>query len=125
MLSEIVLFFFVIVVGTSGELCVTRAMKTVGEVQQFTPLALLAVAGRAIRVPWMWIGFGMMGTAYFALLGTLARANVSFVIPVTALGYLVGAVGGRRFLGETVSRRRWIGVLIVCAGVVLISLGRG
>lgn len=125
MLSEIVLFFFVIVVGTTGELCVTRAMKTIGEVKDFTPRGLLGVAGRAVCVPWMWIGFAMMGTAYFALLGMLARANVSFVIPMTALGYVVGALGGRWFLGETVSRRRWTGVLLVCAGVVLISLGRG
>jgi drug/metabolite transporter (DMT)-like permease len=125
MLSEIALFFFIIVVGTTGELCVTRAMKTIGEVKEFTPRALFAVGVRAFRVGWMWIGLAMMATAYFALLGMLARANVSYVIPITALGYVVGAIGGRWFLGEAVSRQRWIGVLLVCSGVVLIYLGKG
>jgi drug/metabolite transporter (DMT)-like permease len=125
MLSEIALFFFIIVVGTTGELCVTRAMKTIGEVKEFTPRALLGVGVRAFRVGWMWVGLVMMATAYFALLGMLARANVSYVIPITALGYVVGAIGGRWFLGETVSRQRWVGVLLVCAGVVFIYLGKG
>ena len=71
------------VVGTAGELCVTRAMKIIGEVNDFTPRTLLGVPRRAFRVGWMWIGFAMMALAYFALLGMLARANVSYVVPVT------------------------------------------
>jgi drug/metabolite transporter (DMT)-like permease len=125
MFSEIALFFFIIVVGTAGELCMTRAMKTIGEAAEFTPLALLAVVGRAFRISWMWLGFPLMTLAYFALLGMLARANVSFVIPVTALSYVVGAVGGRWFLGEEVTHTRWVGVLLVCVGVVLVYLGKG
>lgn len=125
MLSEIALFFCIIVVGTVGELYMTRAMKSIGEVKAFTPLALLRVVGRAFRLGWMWVGFLMMTLAYFALLGMLARANVSFVIPVTALSYVVGAIGGRWFLGEGVTHQRWIGVLLVCAGVVLVYLGKG
>jgi drug/metabolite transporter (DMT)-like permease len=125
MLTEIALFFCIIVIGTTGELCVTRAMKTVGEAQQFAPHAWVGVIARAFRVRWMWIGFAMMVLAYFALLGMLARANVSFVIPVTALSYAVGAVGGRWFLGEDVTHRRWIGILLVSIGVVLVYLGKG
>ncbi len=125
MLSEAALFFCIIVVGTVGELCVTRAMKRVGEAKEFKPHAWLGVIGRAFCVRWMWVGFGMMALAYFALLGMLARANVSYVIPVTALSYVVGAVGGRWFLGEDVTHRRWIGISLVCIGVVLVYLGKG
>jgi drug/metabolite transporter (DMT)-like permease len=125
MLSELVLFFCIIVIGTLGELCVTRAMKTVGEAETFMPHAWLATIARAFAVRWMWIGFAMMALAYFALLGMLARANVSFVIPVTALSYVVGAVGGRWFLGEQVTRRRWVGISLVCIGVAMVYLGRG
>lgn len=125
MLVEAILFFFIVVIGTAGELCVTRALKIIGEMNLFTPRAILEFIARAFRVGWMWIGFAMMALAYFALLGMLARANVSYVVPVTSLSYVVGAVGGRWFLGESVTRRRWIGVLLVCAGVVLVYLGKG
>jgi uncharacterized membrane protein len=54
----------------------------------------------------------------------LSIENVSFVVPVTALSYAAGALGGVFFLGERVSTRRWVGVLLVCIGVTLVWLGK-
>jgi drug/metabolite transporter (DMT)-like permease len=71
----------------------------------------------------MWIGIGLMAMAFFALLGALSLENVSFVVPVTALNYVVGALGGKLFLGEKVTPKRWAGVLLVCVGVTLVILG--
>lgn len=125
MTTEIALLSFIVIGGTFGEICVTRAMKIIGEVKDFSPRGLLRTGRRAFKVWWMWFGFALMALAYFALLGLLARADVSVVIPATALSYVVGAIGGRWFLGEDVSYRRWIGVLLVCVGVVLVYIGRG
>ena len=123
-MREALLLFFVVVSGTGGEICVTRAMKRVGEVTDFRPLALVRVILRAMRVPWMWIGVSMMTLAFFSLLAVLSIENVSFVVPVTALNYAAGALGGKFFLGERVTPRRWAGVLIVCIGVTLVWLGK-
>jgi drug/metabolite transporter (DMT)-like permease len=124
MTTEVALLAFIVIGGTFGELCVTRAMKIIGAVTDFTPRGLLRTGGRAFKVWWMWLGFTLMVLSYFALLGMLARANVSFVIPVTSLGYVSGAIGGRWFLGEDVSYHRWVGVVLVCFGVYLIYVGR-
>ena len=123
-MREALLLFFVVVSGTGGEICVTRAMKRVGEVTDFRPLAVVRVILRAARVPWMWIGISMMALAFFSLLAVLSIENVSFVVPVTALNYAAGALGGKFFLGERVTPRRWAGVLIVCIGVTLVWLGK-
>jgi drug/metabolite transporter (DMT)-like permease len=123
-MREALLLFFVVVSGTGGEICVTRAMKGVGEVTDFRPLAVVRVILRALKVPWMWIGVGMMALAFFSLLAVLSIENVSFVVPVTALNYAAGALGGKFFLGERVTLRRWAGVLIVCIGVTLVWLGK-
>ncbi len=95
----------------SGELCVARAMKSVGEVHSFTPAAI----GRAFlqvqwKVGWMWLGVLLMAIGFFSLLGVLSLENVSFVVPVTAFSYAV-ARGGKFFLGEKVTTQRWVGVL--------------
>lgn len=124
MLTEFVLFFLVMVAGTAGELCMARAMRTVGEVTDFRPAALLRVAWRATRVMWTWIGLGLMTLAFFSLLEVLSIENVSFVVPVTALSYAVGTLGGRLFLREKVSPARWAGVLLVCLGVALVIVGK-
>jgi drug/metabolite transporter (DMT)-like permease len=112
----------IVVAGTGGELCVTRAMKEIGEVHDFRPAALVGFLFRALRVGWMWIGIAMMTVAFFALLAALSFENVSFVVPVTALSYAAGAVGAVLFLRERISPQRWIGVLIVCAGVTIVLL---
>lgn len=123
-MREALFLFFVVCAGTGGELCVTRAMKHVGEVHDFRPRSLLRVIVGALRQPWMWIGVAMMALAFFSLLGLLSIENVSFVVPVTALSYAAGALGGVVFLGERVSGRRWFGVLLVCLGVTLVWLGK-
>jgi uncharacterized membrane protein len=125
MLVEVVLIFFIVVAGTGGELCLTRAMKTIGEVHDFRPRALLHVFTGALRVGWMWIAILLMATGFFSLLGRLSLENVSFVVPVTALSYAAGAYGGSLFLGERVTRQRWLGVLLVCIGVTMVWKGRG
>ena len=124
MLVEPVLFLLVMLAGTAGELCMARAMRTVGEVNDFRPPALLGVAWRVARVPWTWIGLALMTLAFFALLEVLSIENVSFVVPVTALSYVAGTLGGRIFLGERVSPARWAGVLLVCLGVALVVVGK-
>ena len=124
MTLEYILFAMIIVVGTGGELCLGRAMRETGELEKFRPAAVLSLLGRALRIKWIWIGVAMMATAFFSLLLLLSFEDVSFVVPVTALSYLVGALGGIFFLGERVSWQRWIGIALVCVGVTLVVIGR-
>ena len=123
-MREALLLFVVVVSGTGGEICVTRAMKRVGEVTDFRPKALIRVILQALKVSWMWVGVSMMALAFFSLLAVLSIENVSFVVPVTALNYAAGALGGKFFLKERVTPRRWAGVLLVCVGVTLVWLGK-
>jgi drug/metabolite transporter (DMT)-like permease len=122
--NETVLVFLIVATGTGGELCVARAMRQAGEVTDFRPSAVLRALGVALRLRWLWLGLALLAAYFVTLLAMLSFENVSFVIPVTALGYVVGALGGRFFLGERVETARWLGVLLVCAGVALVVAGR-
>ena len=116
---------FIVFAGTGGELCVTRAMKQIGEVTDFRPpCAAWGDPLAAMHVGWMWIGIGLMALGFFALLGMLSLENVSLVVPVTALIYAAGTLGGQFFLGERVTRQRWAGVALVCVGVALVIIGK-
>ena len=122
--KEIILLFLIVVAGTGGELCVARTMKASGPVADLRPRALIGVVLRVLRTGWLWLGLLLMAVAFFSLLEMLSLENVSFVVPVTALSYGVGALGGKVFLGEQVTRKRWAGVLLVCIGVSLVLIGR-
>jgi len=122
---EAALLALIVLGGTAGELCITRAMKVVGEVHDFRPTALIRVFARAMRIPWMLLGLSLMGIGFFAMLAMLSLENVSFVVPFTALTFAAGAYGGSLFLGERVTPLRWAGILLVCLGVLLVVQGKG
>jgi drug/metabolite transporter (DMT)-like permease len=118
-----VFVFLIVLAGTGGEMAVGRAMKEIGEVMRFTPRVIFGVVRRALLQPWMWVGLGMMALAFFSLLLLLSWENVSFAVPVTALSYVLAALGAKFLLGEQVSASRWFGVLFVCIGVALVWAG--
>lgn len=123
-MREVVLFFFIVVAGTGGELCVSRAMKSIGEVHDFSPKSLLNFVLHALGLPWMWLGIALMSLGFFSLLAILSVEEVSFVVPVSALSYAAGALGAKSFLGERISRNRWLGIAVVCLGVTIVWWSR-
>ncbi len=123
-MRELILFFFIVVAGTGGELCVSRAMKGIGEVHDFSPKSILNFVLQSLRLPWMWLGIGLMSLGFFSLLAILSFQEVSFVVPVSALSYAAGAFGAKAFLGERISQNRWIGIAIVCLGVTIVWWSR-
>jgi len=122
-ITQTIFYMLIVFVGTGGELFVSRAMKSIGEVTDFRPHSIARVVGRAMTLKRMWMGITLMAIAFFALLAMLSLSKVSFVFPSTALSYAAGAIGGKVFLGEQVTKQRWIGVGFVCIGVVLVFLG--
>jgi drug/metabolite transporter (DMT)-like permease len=120
-----ILFVLIILAGTGGELCVSRAMKGSHAAFSLRPSAIYRTIVSAVVSPWMWLGIALMAVGFFALLGALSIYNVSFVVPVTALSYVAGAFGSKTFLREQVSADRWLGILLVAVGVTLVFLGKG
>lgn len=108
---------FVVVTGTGGEICLTHAMKLLGEVHDFHPRAILAFVLRSLRVGWLWIGVLLMAASFFSFLAMLSWFPVSFVIPATSLAYVAGAFGAKLFLGEQLNGTRWAGISLICLGV--------
>mgnify|MGYP003345742563 FL=1 len=76
-----------------------------------------------MRTRWLMLGIVLMAISFYSLLLLLSWQPVSFVIPASALSYVVGTLGAKYILREDVSRSRWAGVLLVCAGVALVAKG--
>lgn len=98
-------------------------MKATGEPERLRPKELLRFLGKALCNGWFWAGVPLMALSFYALLVLLSWEPISFVIPASALSYVVGTFGAKYILGEEVSAARWIGVVLVCAGVTLVALG--
>jgi drug/metabolite transporter (DMT)-like permease len=113
------ILLFVVLTGTGGEICLTHAMKLLGEVHDFRPRAIAFFVLRASRVGWLWLGVLLMTASFFSFLTMLSWFPVSFVIPATSLAYVAGAFGAKIFLGEQLNATRWAGILLICFGVAM------
>jgi drug/metabolite transporter (DMT)-like permease len=72
--------------------------------------------------PKFLIGAFCMAFNFFAMLWALSIVDLSLAAPaIAALTYIGNAIAAKLVLGENVDRRRWLAVLFVCVGVVLIS----
>jgi drug/metabolite transporter (DMT)-like permease len=65
----------------------------------------------------------LLALSFYTLLVLLSWQPISFVIPASALSYVVGTLGAKYILREDVSSARWAGVVLVCAGVALVAAG--
>jgi drug/metabolite transporter (DMT)-like permease len=122
-MSKIVLLLvFFICCTTGGEIALTHGMKQVGEPESFRPVVLLRFLGRAMRNGWVWLALPMLAASFYSLLVLLSWAPLSVVIPASAFNYVVGTLGAKYILKEQVSRKRWMGVAMVCVGVTLVLI---
>jgi uncharacterized membrane protein len=71
--------------------------------------------------PWVTLGVVLLIGWIVAELMLLSRADLSYVLPVTAITYVLTALLGDAFLGERVSAVRWAGVALITAGVMAVS----
>jgi multidrug transporter EmrE-like cation transporter len=123
MILVTILLCLLICGSTGGEIAITYGMKATGEPERLRPKELLVFLGRALRNGWFWAGVPLMALSFYSLLVLLSWKPITFVIPVSALSYVVGTLGAKYILGEDVSTARWAGVVLVCAGVALVTAG--
>jgi drug/metabolite transporter (DMT)-like permease len=109
------LAFFLILLKPFGNLSLAWGMKHL-------PLALsssLLPSLRALLEPFVVLGIGMHILWLMMRMSLFSLADLSFVLPLTASGYLVTALFGRFFLHEQVTSTRWLGIVLLFLGVVV------
>jgi drug/metabolite transporter (DMT)-like permease len=123
MTLTILLLIFFVCASTGGEIAMTYGMKATGEPARLRPKPLLIFLGRAVCNGWFWVAIPLMAASFYSLLVLLSWQPISFVIPASALNYVVGTLGAKYILKEEVNTARWAGVLLVCVGAVLVTVG--
>src|SRR5581483_4014705 len=84
-----------------------------------TPLAYITVLFR----PTVALGVALLILWMLSRMALLSWADLSYVLPVTSIGYVLVAIVGRVLLNEQITSRRWSGILLIMLGVALVSGG--
>jgi uncharacterized membrane protein len=80
-----------------------------------------AVYIRAMLDPFVALGIAMLILSLLTRLALLSLADLSFVLPVTAIGYVLAALFGKLFLHEDVTTRQWLGTVLIFVGTALVG----
>lgn len=92
-------------------------MKHVPEQMSMDPVLYL----HAMLNPFVALGIAALILALLTRMALLSLADLSFVLPVTAIGYVFSVFLGKLFLHETITHQRWLGTLLIFAGAVLVG----
>ena len=112
----------IVAATTAGEVLQALAMRRHGEIHDFRPSAIGRAMAVLARNRFVIGSVVAMAVSFFAYLGLLAIADLSFAVPATAVTYVLETVLARYLLKEHVNWLRWAGASLVICGVALVSL---
>jgi drug/metabolite transporter (DMT)-like permease len=95
-----------------GDSCLARGMAQIGPVD----VHHLGLLLHALLNPFVLVGIVLLSGFFASYTTALSWADLTFLMPATALNYVVIALLGHFWLHEQLSWSRWAGIaLIVCA----------
>jgi drug/metabolite transporter (DMT)-like permease len=121
MVKTFVVVLVAVVLSGAGHVLLAKGMRPVGDLTEAPSGRLGGMIGRAVSSPWLLVGVAFQAVFFFLYLTLLSRADVSLVLPLTALDYIVVALLAQWALGEGVTAMRWAGIGLIVAGVALLS----
>jgi drug/metabolite transporter (DMT)-like permease len=116
-----VLLFLLVFLGSVGNTILSKGMKDVGDLDISHLSAIEAGTARVLSSGTVWLGIMLMLLFMVCHMLVLSWADYSFVMPFSAIAYGLVPLLGYLFLGEYVSASRWIGIILIFLGVLLIN----
>ncbi|HTU40632.1 MAG TPA: EamA family transporter [Candidatus Aquilonibacter sp.] len=117
-------YFFIllmVVFGPLGNVLLGKGMKRIGAIH----IASLAQGGqvlaRILSSATIWAGILSLLSFFLAYMLVLSWADYSYVQPASSVSYAMVALLAHFLLRETISPVRWLGVLIICLGVLVVG----
>jgi drug/metabolite transporter (DMT)-like permease len=120
-LKTYLLILLMVVFGPLGNVLLGKGMKGIGAVSLSTPAEAINVLSRVLASGTIWLGIGSLISFFVAYTLVLSWADYSYVQPASSVAYAVVALLAHYMLREVVSPLRWLGVLIICLGVVVVG----
>lgn len=116
-----VLLALMVAFGSSGDVLLSQAMKGIGGLHSWKPGEVVNFFAQAMGSGTVWLAIILLMLFLISYMVILSWADFSYVSPASAFGYVVVALMGYFFLGEQVPFTRWIGVGLICAGVIIVG----
>jgi uncharacterized membrane protein len=115
------LISLMVIFGPLGNVLLGKGMKHIGAVSIGTPAEALNFLSSVIASGTIWLGILALIIFFVANILVLSWADYSYVQPASSVAYGMSALLGHFLLREVVTPTRWMGVLIICLGVLVVG----
>jgi drug/metabolite transporter (DMT)-like permease len=119
-IKTLIMVLAMVVCANAGDLLLKRGMSQQGAVQ-LTASGLAHAFWLTVTNGTIWVGIFFLTGFMVSYMTVLSWADYSYVMPAGAFGYAVLTFLAVVILHETVSPRRWVGVVLICVGVLLVG----
>jgi uncharacterized membrane protein len=119
-IKTLVMVLAMVVCANAGDLMLKRGMSQIGAVQLTVP-GLEHAFRLTVTSGTIWMAIFFLSGFMLSYMTVLSWADYSYVMPAGAFGYAMLTFLAVVFLHESVSPRRWVGVVLICAGVLLVG----
>jgi uncharacterized membrane protein len=119
-IKTLVVILVMVLCANIGDLMLKRGMSQIGAVV-LSPAGLEHAFLLTVTNTTIWIGILFLIGFTVSYMTVMSWADYSYVMPAGAFGYALLTLLAVVFLHETVSPRRWFGVILICIGVLLVS----
>lgn len=109
-----------VLLNASAQLCLKMGMRGIG-IFSFSFENIIPIGTKVALNPFIITGLSCYVISVLVWLLALSRVDVTYAYPLLSIGYIVTAVCGQIFLGENMDAVRWLGVVVICLGVFLIT----
>jgi drug/metabolite transporter (DMT)-like permease len=106
----------------TSDVLLSKGIKQVGNAPNLRSWDIIGLIQQAARNTSLLVSITFAAIHFGAFVALLSFWDLSLVIPIGALDYVLGTFGASFILGEHVSRIRWIGVCLIAGGVALTSI---
>ena len=119
-LKTLIMVLLMVVCANTGDLMLKRGMLQIGEVTvSFS--GLLSTFVSTLHNGTIWLGILFLIGFTLCYMTAVSWADYSYVMPAGAFGYAIQTMLAVLVLHEVVTARRWIGVAMICIGVLLVG----
>lgn len=121
MTQSFILIFFSIAVATAGQLLLKVGMDQVGQIGFENLSYLVPTLTRMFTNPIILVALVCYALSAVGWMAVLSRLDLSFAYPMLAIMYVLIPLASRILLGEAIPPLRWLGIIVVVVGVIIVS----
>lgn len=120
MTQSLALIALSVLSGVSGQTAIKMGLEQ-GKIEMLGLAAPLQTIQLILHAPLVLTGLLLYAFGALSWIIVLSRLDLSYAYPFLAVNFVLITLVSRLVLGESVPPMRWMGILVICVGILIVA----